>query len=59
MTMTIKTITRILDAHSITYYVTNGKVLAESNYTINSEPFTEIVDLTNASKQQLLDWLGY
>lgn len=57
--MTNKEITETLDNHGINYTVINGKVMAESNYTINCVPYTEIVNLTDMLRKDLYDWLGY
>lgn len=57
--MTIKMLTAILDAHSITYEVTDGRVIADDNYTLDGIGYTEKIDLTDFSMNQLKDWLGY
>ena len=57
--MYISELTRILDAHGIKYEVIGNTVLAEDNYTINGVPYTDILDMTYISKEQLWDWLGY
>lgn len=57
--MTIKELTETLDNHGINYTVINGKVMAESSYTINCIPYTEIVNLTDMLRKDLYDWLGY
>ncbi len=57
--MTNKEITETLDNHGINYTVINGKVMAESVYTINCVPYTEIVNLTDMLRKDLFDWLGY
>lgn len=57
--MTVKELTRILDAHGITYEVVNGLVLVDDEYTINGVLHVETLDMTDISKEQLWDWLGY
>ncbi len=57
--MTIQELTRILTKHGITYNVINGKVIAIDEYSINGEIFTELLDMTYISPEQLYDWLGY
>ncbi len=57
--MTIQQLTRILEQHGISHEVVNGKVLAEDSYTLNGESYSDIIDLTDISPEQLYDWLGY
>lgn len=57
--MTVQEITRILDAHSIDYEIIDNKVIADDNYTLNGVGYTDKIDLTNFTKAQLRDWLGY
>jgi hypothetical protein len=57
--MTIQELTKILEAHGITFWFEDGKVIAEDEYTYNGELHTDILDMTYISKEQLWDWLGY
>lgn len=57
--MTITQLTRVLEQHGISHEVVNGKVLAEDSYSIDGEAYSEIIDLTDISTEQLYDWLGY
>lgn len=57
--MTIKMLTTILDAHSITYEIIDGRVIADDNYTLNGIGYTDKIDLTEYNMEQLKDWLGY
>ena len=57
--MTIQELTKILDAHGITYEVAGDKVIADSDYSLNGMQYTDKVDLTDITKKQLYDWLGY
>lgn len=57
--MTIQELTNILNAHGITYEIADGKVIADDDYTLNGMNYTDKIDLTEISKEQLIDWLGY
>lgn len=57
--MTIQELTKILEAHGITFWIEDGKVMAEDEYTYNGELHVDILDMTDISKEQLWDWLGY
>jgi hypothetical protein len=57
--MTITELTKILTKHGINYQIINGKVIADDNYTMGGIAFTDTLDLTYISKEQLYDWLGY
>ena len=52
-------LTTILDAHSITYEIIDGRVIADDNYTLNGIGYTDKIDLTEYNMEQLKDWLGY
>lgn len=56
--MTIKTITAILDQHSVPYLIQGGRVLADSMIAF-TPLFSEVVDVTNYTLNQLKSWLGY
>lgn len=57
--MTITQLTRILDQHGIAYEITDGKVIAEDSYSIDGILYSDTLDLTDISPEQLYDWLGY
>lgn len=54
----IKAIAKILDNHSIPYYINGNGIFADSMNAF-TELFSEVVNLTNYSKQELYAWLGY
>lgn len=56
--MTEKQITNILKQHSIPYLIQGGRILADSMIAF-TPLFTETVDVTNYTKNQLYSWLGY
>lgn len=49
---------KILDMHGITY-VENGRVIADDVYTKDGNTFVVKIDLTDYTRSQLYDWLGY
>lgn len=56
--MSIKAIGKMLDLHSVPWYEENGHIYADS--MLAKHQLWDIVeDLTNYSRRQLLDWLGY
>ena len=57
--MTIQELTKILKDHGIAFEIVDGKVMAEDVYTYNGELHVDILDMTDISKEQLWDWLGY
>lgn len=57
--MTIQELTKILEEHGITFWIEDGKVMAEDEYTYNGELHVDILDMTDISEEQLWDWLGY
>lgn len=57
--MTISQIARILTKHGINYTITENKIMADDEYTINGILHTDMIDLTNIGPEQLCDWLGY
>ena len=57
--MTIHELTKILDAHGVRFEIIDNKVIAESEYSLDGVFYTETLDLTYISKEQLWDWLGY
>jgi hypothetical protein len=56
--MSINTITRILDQHGIPYMIQNNQVLADSMVAF-TPLFSETINVTNYTRAQLLEWLGY
>lgn len=56
--MSIKTIAAILDQHGVPYLIQGGRVLADSMIAF-TPLFSEAVDVTNYTKDQLYSWLGY
>lgn len=57
--MTINELTHILDKHGIIYNIINNKVIANDEYSVNGVLYTDTLDLTYISVEQLYDWLGY
>lgn len=57
--MTINELTHVLDKHGITYWVIRNKVYAKDEYSINGVLYSDTLDLTYISVEQLYDWLGY
>lgn len=57
--MYVHELVKILEAHGITFWIEDGKVMAEDEYTYNGELHVDILDMTDISKEQLWDWLGY
>lgn len=56
--MSIKTITAILDRHNVPYLIQDGRILADSMEAF-TQLFSETVDVTSYTKNQLYSWLGY
>ena len=56
--MSVNTITKILDEHGVPYMIQGGRVLADSMLAF-TPLFSETVDVTNYTKNQLYSWLGY
>lgn len=57
--MTINELTHVLDKHGIIYSIVNNKVIANDEYSVNGVLYTDTLDLTYISVEQLYDWLGY
>ena len=57
--MTISQIARILTKHGINYTIVGNKIMADDEYTINGILYTDTLDMTDISTEQLYDWLGY
>lgn len=56
--MTNTTIAKFLEMHSIPYFIETGRVFADSMFG-DTEIFEEVIEVTNWSRKQLLQWLGY
>ena len=56
--MTNQQIGRLLDLHSVPYYEENGHIFADSMDSFR-QLWDEVIDLTNYTRRQVLDWLGY
>lgn len=56
--MQIEKIAKILNLHSVPYYVEGGRIYADSMLAY-SPIFSEVVDLTDYTISQLYSWLGY
>ena len=57
--MTISQIARILSKHGIGYTITENKIIADDEYTINGILHTDIIDMTDIDSEELYSWLGY
>ena len=57
--MTISQIARILTKHGINYTIVGNKIMVDDEYTINGILYTDTLDMTDISPEQLYDWLGY
>ena len=56
--MSIKTIAAILERHNVPYLIQDNRVLADSMIAF-SPLFSEVIDVTSYSRDQLYSWLGY
>ena len=56
--MKIDRIKKILDAHSVPYYIKNNHIFADCMFAF-CEKFEIVEDVTDWSKPQLYAWLGY
>lgn len=56
--MAIVKITAILDRHGVPYLVRDSRILADS-MEAQTALFSELIDLTDTTPAQLLEWLGY
>jgi hypothetical protein len=56
--MSIKKIAAILSQHGIPYLIQNGRILADSMIAF-TPLFSETVDVTHYTIDQLKSWLGY
>lgn len=58
MTMDQSKIIKILDAHSVPYYESNGRIYADSMLS-GTELFEKVENVTDWTCEMLFDWLGY
>ena len=56
--MPIEEIARILDAHSVPYFIKDGRIYADSMIAFTAL-FEEVEDVTDYTRSQLYAWLGY
>ena len=56
--MTNQQIGKMLELHSVPFYEENGHIYADSMIAF-TQLWDKVEDLTNYSRRQLLDWLGY
>ena len=56
--MTVKKIARILDAHSVPYFIANGRIIADT-MCAGLPLWEETADLTDYTLRELKEWLGY
>lgn len=57
--MNNNTIASILKQHSINYKIENNRIYAEEVYTINTNVYTNYIDVTGWTHKKLYLWLGY
>lgn len=51
-------ICKILDAHGVPYRIRNGRIEADTMGAY-AEVFEEVEDVTDFTRTELFDWLGY
>lgn len=56
--MSIPSIAKILDSHSVPYFINNGHIYADSMVAF-SALFDEVVEMTCWSCDEIYSWLGY
>lgn len=56
--MSIKTIARILDNHSIPYFIQNDHIYADSMEAF-TPLFSEVIDITDWNRDSIFSLLGY
>ena len=56
--MTAKRIAKILEQLSVPFYEQNGRIYADSMLS-GTKLFEEIIDVTEWTRKELFDWLGY
>lgn len=59
MTIAIANIAKILDLHYINYNIDNNRIIAEEVYTKDGKLYIDKIDITNYTKRELYNWLGY
>ena len=57
--MKSESILELLNRHGIEAKTENGRIYATETGTINGEPYSEIIDVTDFTLCKLLAWLGY
>ena len=57
--MSNKLLSTILSIHHIEHKVINNRMMVENEYTLDGVFYTETIDLTGISIDDLYDWLGY
>ena len=56
--MIVENIEKILIAHSVSYFIKDGHIFADSMMS-GTSLFEVVEDLTTLTKKQLYSWLGY
>lgn len=56
--MRIEKIAKILEAHSVPYFIENSKIFTDSMIS-GTEIFESVIDVTEYSRDELYEWLGY
>ena len=49
----------LLNRHGIETKTENGRIYATETGTINGDPYSEVIDVTEYKLTDLLTWLGY
>lgn len=57
--MKADSILELLNRHGIEAKAENGRIYAVEIGTINGEPYSDIIDVTDFTLGKLLAWLGY
>ena len=57
--MNIQQIARILDDHNIVHLDTFSSILAQDVWTKDGKSYMTFINVTDCSREQLLNWLGY
>ena len=57
--MKAESILDLLNRHGIETKTENGRIYATEIGTINGEPYSEVIDVTEYKLADLLTWLGY
>ncbi|MGM9587235.1 MAG: hypothetical protein ACI3VA_07095 [Candidatus Limivicinus sp.] len=56
--MKIERIAKILDAHCVPYFVSDGRIFADTMEAF-AQPLEHVEDLTDYTHDELYAWLGY